>query len=90
LDVAGKDATSEFEDVGHSEEAKTMMKNYFIGTLADADGNTSPVQEKKKPKVVNNNKLPPPEESSGWSKLIIPIGVIALVALVVNFVMGKV
>lgn len=33
LDVAGRDATSEFEDVGHSDEAINMMKDYLIGEL---------------------------------------------------------
>ncbi|KAJ0176287.1 hypothetical protein K1T71_008461 [Dendrolimus kikuchii] len=33
LDVAGKDGTQPFEDVGHSEDARIMMKKYKIGTL---------------------------------------------------------
>uniref|UniRef100_A0A7S3PRU8 Cytochrome b5 heme-binding domain-containing protein n=1 Tax=Aplanochytrium stocchinoi TaxID=215587 RepID=A0A7S3PRU8_9STRA len=30
-DVAGKDATEEFEDTGHSAEARDILKEYLIG-----------------------------------------------------------
>jgi cytochrome b involved in lipid metabolism len=30
---AGKDADEMFEDIGHSSEARTKMKEYLIGTL---------------------------------------------------------
>ena len=33
LDVAGKSATSEFEDVGHSDSARELMKTFCIGEL---------------------------------------------------------
>ncbi|XP_059620413.1 cytochrome b5-like [Phlebotomus argentipes] len=33
-DMAGKDATEEFEDVGHSADARSIMKKYKIGELA--------------------------------------------------------
>lgn len=33
MDVAGKDATSAYEDVGHSEDAGEIMQNYLIGVL---------------------------------------------------------
>ncbi|XP_067636051.1 cytochrome b5 isoform X2 [Eurosta solidaginis] len=33
-EVAGRDATTEFNDVGHSQEAKEMLKKYYIGDLA--------------------------------------------------------
>jgi cytochrome-b5 reductase len=36
LDVAGKDATAEYEDVGHSEDANEILATYLIGTLKDA------------------------------------------------------
>ncbi len=31
LEQAGRDATTAFEDVGHSADAKAMMKEYRIG-----------------------------------------------------------
>uniref|UniRef100_A0A1B0FUZ3 Cytochrome b5 n=2 Tax=Lutzomyia longipalpis TaxID=7200 RepID=A0A1B0FUZ3_LUTLO len=33
-DVAGKDASEDFEDVGHSADARKIMKKYKIGDLA--------------------------------------------------------
>lgn len=33
LDVAGKDATEEFEDVGHSDGAREMLNDLFVGRL---------------------------------------------------------
>ena len=29
----GKDATNDFEDVGHSDDARAMMDKYYIGTI---------------------------------------------------------
>ena len=33
MDSAGRDATSDFEDVGHSEDARKLMKKYLVGKL---------------------------------------------------------
>eukprot|EP00009_Paramoeba_aestuarina_P001579 CAMPEP_0201516598 /NCGR_PEP_ID=MMETSP0161_2-20130828/7894_1 /ASSEMBLY_ACC=CAM_ASM_000251 /TAXON_ID=180227 /ORGANISM="Neoparamoeba aestuarina, Strain SoJaBio B1-5/56/2" /LENGTH=80 /DNA_ID=CAMNT_0047913793 /DNA_START=60 /DNA_END=302 /DNA_ORIENTATION=+ len=33
LDVAGGDATVEFEDIGHSSDAKKMLDQYKVGVL---------------------------------------------------------
>ncbi|KAF9420121.1 hypothetical protein HW555_003534 [Spodoptera exigua] len=38
LDAAGQDATIAFEDIGHSEDAKAMLKKYKIGSLAPGEG----------------------------------------------------
>lgn len=35
LEHAGKDATENFEDVGHSTDAREMMAKYKIGELAE-------------------------------------------------------
>ncbi|CAH2091688.1 unnamed protein product [Euphydryas editha] len=37
LNVAGKDASEDFDDVGHSSDAKDLMKKYRIGELVDED-----------------------------------------------------
>ncbi|KAG0236871.1 hypothetical protein BGW42_002369 [Actinomortierella wolfii] len=44
LDEAGRDATESFEDVGHSEEARSMLEGLYVGDLK-TDGT-----EKPKPK----------------------------------------
>ncbi|KAJ1731669.1 hypothetical protein LPJ61_002418 [Coemansia biformis] len=33
LEYAGRDATEAFEDIGHSEDARDMLKDFFIGVL---------------------------------------------------------
>ncbi|CAH0717433.1 unnamed protein product, partial [Brenthis ino] len=37
LNVAGKDASEDFDDVGHSTDAKEMMKKFCIGEVVDED-----------------------------------------------------
>ncbi|RFU80373.1 cytochrome b5 [Trichoderma arundinaceum] len=36
IDVAGTDATTAYEEVGHSEDADGILKSYLIGTVKDA------------------------------------------------------
>ncbi|XP_076038191.1 cytochrome b5 isoform X2 [Oratosquilla oratoria] len=35
LEQAGKDTTESFEDVGHSTDAREMMKDYYLGELTE-------------------------------------------------------
>lgn len=44
LDVAGKDATQEFEDVGHSEYAVEILDQYYVG-----EGNPEELKINEKP-----------------------------------------
>eukprot|EP00760_Papus_ankaliazontas_P006343 PhM_4_TR13009/c0_g1_i1/m.40774 len=37
LDVAGGDATAEYDEVGHSNNADAMLKDYFVADLAEGD-----------------------------------------------------
>ncbi|KAJ6094251.1 hypothetical protein N7467_003096 [Penicillium canescens] len=36
VEVAGTDATADYEDVGHSEDAREIMQPFLVGTLKDA------------------------------------------------------
>ncbi|XP_021909425.1 cytochrome b5 [Carica papaya] len=51
LSATGKDATNDFEDVGHSDSAREMMEKYYIGEI---DSSTIPVRKMKLPQ-----QLPP-------------------------------
>ncbi|CAD6446937.1 c05e1f4d-4b44-4baa-a57b-3798f91c0ad6 [Sclerotinia trifoliorum] len=42
LDVGGHDATEAFEDVGHSDEAREILKGLQIGTLKRVAGDPAP------------------------------------------------
>ncbi|KAM3958773.1 cytochrome b5 [Aphomia sociella] len=41
LEVAGHDGTQNFEDVGHSEDARIVMKKFKIGTLPPGEQTAS-------------------------------------------------
>ncbi|CAM8914958.1 unnamed protein product [Rhodiola kirilowii] len=48
LQVTGKDASDDFEDVGHSNNAREVMKEYYIG---DIDLSTMPAKAKSQAPV---------------------------------------
>ncbi|XP_063709922.1 cytochrome b5-like [Culicoides brevitarsis] len=51
LEVAGKDATQDFEDVGHSSAADELMKKFYIGDL-------TPSTEAKNDETVDAENVP--------------------------------
>ncbi|OWM86502.1 hypothetical protein CDL15_Pgr026394 [Punica granatum] len=51
LSVTGKDATVDFEDVGHSPGARNMMEQYYVG---DIDDSSTPVKRADTPPKPNN------------------------------------
>ncbi|KAG5538192.1 hypothetical protein RHGRI_018944 [Rhododendron griersonianum] len=46
ITATGKDATDDFEDVGHSDSAREMMSKYLVG---EVDSSTIPAREYYKP-----------------------------------------
>ncbi|XP_057511472.1 cytochrome b5-like [Actinidia eriantha] len=46
ITATAKDATDEFEDVGHSDSAREMMSKYFVG---EVDSSTLPAKAQYKP-----------------------------------------
>ncbi|KAL6258946.1 hypothetical protein P5V15_008872 [Pogonomyrmex californicus] len=52
-EYAGKDATSGFDNFGHSSDAKRILKKYLIGKLEDEDKNNN---RKKKHAISNGMK----------------------------------
>lgn len=77
LEQAGKDATEEFEDVGHSSDAREIMQKYKVGELVDEDKK----QNKKEP---NKSKATSSSDSgddfSVWKSWLLPLtlGVLAI------------
>ncbi|TGZ66207.1 hypothetical protein CRM22_005437 [Opisthorchis felineus] len=74
---SGGYATEPFEDVGHSEDAREMMQQYYIGDIAVKDKEnrlkfTSPFTMKSK-------------NASIWTGLLIPISVILVAAITYKF-----
>jgi len=80
LEQAGKDATEHFEDVGHSTDARTMMKDYLIGELKDEDKSNSK-ESSKKWGAYEEEK----EEGSTWKSWLIPMALALTASLVFRF-----
>ncbi|KAJ7951357.1 Cytochrome b5 [Quillaja saponaria] len=59
--AAEKDATDDFEDVGHSEDARETMKKFFVG---EVDVSTLP--EKPNYRPTSTPIAPPPNQSPGF------------------------
>lgn len=64
LEQAGTDASESFEDVGHSSDAREMLKQYYIGDVHPND--IKPQHSNKDPSKSNECK-------SCWSYWIFPI-----------------
>ncbi|CAI9762505.1 unnamed protein product [Fraxinus pennsylvanica] len=56
LSSSGKDATADFEDIGHSDSAKEMMDKYLIGTIDKSTVPTKRTFVPPPPQVVSNAK----------------------------------
>ena len=86
---AAKDATEDFDDIGHSSDASEILKDYLIGEIDPA---TIPVKEKVAPKFAS----PPRKESQSSSMtltvvlkyLAVPVAIIVL-AVTVRYLTKK-
>jgi len=72
LEESGKDATEAFEDVGHSTDARDLMKQYLVGELAEEDkAKTKKVQERT---WGTNGPSDEGAEGGNWRSWILPVG----------------
>ncbi|MBW0491622.1 hypothetical protein O181_031337 [Austropuccinia psidii MF-1] len=71
LGEAGKDATESFEDVGHSDEARALMKQYYVGTCKESAPKGTSANKKSTQHVYSN----PATQSGGWG-FMIPLAVL--------------
>lgn len=80
LEQAGKDGTEAFEDVGHSSDARDMMKKYKIGELVEEDR----IETQEKPTVnwaSDNNEA----NGSSWKSWIIPVALGVVATIIYRF-----
>ncbi|CAN4108470.1 unnamed protein product [Withania somnifera] len=81
LTATGKDATDDFEDVGHSDDAREMMKKYYIGEI---DSPTLPAEPKYTPPAPMAPSAGDQDSGSSWKilqfllPLLILVGALAL------------
>jgi len=88
LEQGGQDSTESFEDVGHSEDARELMEDYFIGVVAGTEN--KPKKEKVATRSRSDSDFIEGEESSGVSTLVLAASIIALgVAVGIYFMMVK-
>ncbi|XP_014279272.1 cytochrome b5 isoform X2 [Halyomorpha halys] len=78
LEQAGRDATEAFEDVGHSSDARDMMKKFKIGEIAEEDR----VQTEKKSPWVSSNDDAPSTSGNGLMSWLAPLVLGVLATLV--------
>nr|AFJ91727.1 cytochrome b5 [Ostrea edulis] len=84
LEQAGRDATEAFEDVGHSTDARELMKDYLIGKPHPDD--------KKGTSVKTNTSFNPPNTataSGNWTGWLLPLGVALATAFVYRYFMAQ-
>lgn len=78
----GKDATDDFEDVGHSTSARAMMEDYFVGNIDPASFPSKPTFTPAKQAAYN------PDKSSEFIikilQFVVPLAILAL-AVAVRF-----
>ncbi|KYQ91307.1 cytochrome b5 A [Tieghemostelium lacteum] len=90
LENAGQDATQNFDDVGHSANANSMMQKYKIGTVK---GGVVKKVELKKPSQTSSSKTDKPKKDNksnegGLGLLKIPI-IILVLAVIAYLFMGS-
>ncbi|KAL8601123.1 Cytochrome b5 [Nucella lapillus] len=82
LEQAGSDATEAFEDVGHSTDARDLMKDYLIGELHPDDQSGKPYQ-------ANTGPMDKEAGSRGnWTGWLIPLGIAVLAAIAYRFLVA--
>ncbi|XP_071513529.1 cytochrome b5 isoform X2 [Panulirus ornatus] len=75
LEQGGMDTTESFEDVGHSTDAREMMKEYYVGELAEEDKKFT---KDMGPKIWASDSS---SNQNGWKTWLIPVGLAVAVAL---------
>lgn len=77
FEQAGGDATESFDDVGHSYDAKEMLKQYYIGDLHPDDCKN---QDKK-----DESNSASSNSSSFWTKWLIPAIAVVILGVMYRF-----
>ncbi|KAL2905358.1 Cytochrome b5 isoform A [Bienertia sinuspersici] len=58
LTATGKDATEDFEDAGHSQDARDLMEKYLVGELDPSAATISEPEQEKDDKIRKIKDLP--------------------------------
>ncbi|GAV89614.1 Cyt-b5 domain-containing protein [Cephalotus follicularis] len=83
LSATGKDATNDFEDVGHSDSASEMMEKYYIG---EVDASTVPLKRTYiPPQQATYNHDKTPEFVIKILQILVPVLILGLAIAVRHF-----
>lgn len=69
LEQGGKDATENFEDVGHSTDARDLLPQYLIGEVHPDDRSAQKIKERTWTKPESSSSS---SGSSSWTSWILP------------------
>eukprot|EP00695_Tsukubamonas_globosa_P002044 TRINITY_DN311_c0_g1_i3.p1 TRINITY_DN311_c0_g1~~TRINITY_DN311_c0_g1_i3.p1 ORF type:complete len:131 (+),score=52.14 TRINITY_DN311_c0_g1_i3:69-461(+) len=72
VEQAGGDSTNAFEGVGHSEQAKKDLENYYIGDLSEEAGSATTAG------AAASASAKKEESSGGFSKFLVPVVIAAI------------
>ena len=86
IEHAAQDATESFEDVGHSTDARDMMKEYYIGDLEEAakKGNVD-----TGPKPWGSGDGTDTNSEGGWKSWLLPVGLALAASMVYRMYFTK-
>ncbi|KAL2457724.1 Cytochrome b5 [Abeliophyllum distichum] len=87
LSATGKDATNDFEDVGHSDSAREMMDKYYIGEI---DASTVPTKRTyTPPQQAHYNPDKTPEFLIKILQFLVPLLILGLAFVVRHYTKEK-
>jgi cytochrome b involved in lipid metabolism len=76
MDMAGQDATEEFEDIGHSNDARKLLSKFLVGKLKEEAGAASRAK-----KAVSSTRIAStPIDSNSVNTFFITLALIVLAA----------
>jgi len=82
IENGGMDSTENFEDVGHSSDAREMLEEYYIGELAEEDRTARSSGGGAKTWASN----PTMEEESSWSSWLVPMAIAFAASMAFRYV----
>ncbi|XP_068147516.1 cytochrome b5 [Drosophila tropicalis] len=83
IEQAGKDATENFEDVGHSNDAREMMRKYKIGELVESERTS--VAQKSEPTWSSDTQ----SEESSIKSWVLPLVLCLVATLFYKYFFGQ-
>mmetsp|Transcript_13814 Transcript_13814/g.55541 ORF Transcript_13814/g.55541 Transcript_13814/m.55541 type:complete len:143 (-) Transcript_13814:5750-6178(-) len=82
VETSGRDATREFEDVGHSTEARSALKDLYVGTLREPTEEEKAEHEKNVAEGKSKSIISSENDDESFiqkvAKFLVPVLIIAL------------